>query len=84
MGQDPESGDDIWAGTNHLGSTTYTDIQVGWKAPWFQGTQFTLGVNNVFSKDPPICLSCSLNGYDASAYDLPAGRFAYVRAEVKF
>ncbi|MBB5208898.1 TonB-dependent receptor plug domain-containing protein [Chiayiivirga flava] len=83
-GQDPDTGDDIIAGTNHLGSTTYHDLQLGWKAPWFQGTQFTLGVNNVFSKDPPICLSCSLNGYDASAYDLPAGRFAYVRAEMKF
>ena len=49
-------------GTNRLGSTTYSDLQLGWKAPWFKGTQFTLGVNNLFSKDPPICLSCSLNG----------------------
>jgi iron complex outermembrane receptor protein len=71
-------------GTNRLGSTTYHDLQVGWKAPWFEGTQLSLGVNNVFSKDPPICLSCSLNGYDPSVYDLPGGRFMYVRAEVKF
>lgn len=72
------------AGTNRLGSTTYQDLQLGWKAPWFEGTQFTFGVNNVFAKDPPISLSASLNGYDASTYDLPAGRFMYVRAEVKF
>jgi iron complex outermembrane recepter protein len=72
------------AGTNRLGSTTYHDLQVGWKAPWFEGTQLSLGVNNVFAKDPPICLSCSLNGYDASTYDLPAGRFVYAKAEVKF
>ncbi|WP_225444632.1 TonB-dependent receptor plug domain-containing protein [Pseudomarimonas arenosa] len=69
---------------NHIGSTSYHDLQLGWRAPWFDGTQLTLGVNNVTSKLPPICLSCSLNGYDASNYDLPAGRFVYARAEVKF
>ena len=46
-------------------------------------TNISLGLNNVFDKDPPICLSCSLNGYDASTYDLP-GRFWYVEANVKF
>lgn len=72
------------AGTNRLGSTSYHDLQLGWKAPWFEGTQFTVGANNLFDKEPPICLSCSLNGYDASTYDVPAGRFVYARAEVKF
>jgi iron complex outermembrane receptor protein len=71
-------------GTNRLGSTSYHDVQFGWKAPWFEGTQLSLGVNNVFSKDPPICVSCSLNGYDPSVYDLPGGKFVYARAEVKF
>jgi len=37
----------------------------------------------VFAKDPPICVSCSLNGYDASNYDLP-GRYGYVSANIKF
>jgi iron complex outermembrane receptor protein len=83
-GQDPVTGEDIIEGTNRLGSTSFHDLQLGWRADWFEGTQFTLGVNNVFSKDPPICLSCSLNGYDASTYDLPGGRFIYARAEVKF
>jgi iron complex outermembrane receptor protein len=80
---DPSTNPDIDS-TNRLGSTTYHDLQLGWKAPWFKGTQFTLGINNVFSKEPPICLSCSLNGYDPSVYDLPAGRFMYAKAEVKF
>ncbi len=71
-------------GTNRLGSTTYGDLQIGWKAPWFEGTQFTLGVVNLWDKEPPICLSCSLNGYDASTYDVPAGRFVYAKAELKF
>ena len=71
-------------GVNRLGSTTYHDLQFGWRAPWFEGTQLSLGINNAFGKEPPICLSCSLNGYDASTYDLPAGRFVFARAEVKF
>lgn len=75
---------DQTAGTNHLGATTYHDLQVGWKAPVLGGTQLTFGINNVFAKDPPICLSCSLNGYDPSNYDLPGGRFMYARAELKF
>ena len=75
---------EVVGGTNRLGSTTFHDMQMGWRAPWFEGTQLSLGVNNAFSKDPPICLSCSLNGYDASAYDVPAGRFMYAKAEVKF
>jgi len=41
------------------------------------------GVNNLGDKEPPACLSCSLNGYDASNYDLP-GRFYYVEANFKF
>ena len=40
-------------------------------------------INNLFAKDAPVCLSCSLNGYDASTYDLP-GRFTYIEANVKF
>jgi iron complex outermembrane receptor protein len=41
------------------------------------------GINNIFDKDAPVCISCSLNGYDASTYDLP-GRFTYIEASVKF
>jgi iron complex outermembrane receptor protein len=69
--------------SNPLGSTTYHDLQLGWKAAWAQGAQLTLGVNNVFEKEAPLCLSCSLNGYDASTYDLPE-RFVYGKVELKF
>jgi iron complex outermembrane receptor protein len=71
-------------GRNRLGSTSYHDVQLGWKAPWFEGAQLTVGANNLFSKEPPVCLSCSLNGYDPSVYDMPNSRFIYARAEVKF
>ena len=46
--------------------------------------QLSVGINNVFDKDPPICLSCSLNGYDASTYDIPGGRYWYMRADLRF
>ena len=48
-----------------------------------EGMKLSLGVNNVFAKDPPICLTCSLNGYDAGTYDIP-GRFWYISMDYKF
>jgi len=72
------------AGTNTLSATTFHDAQVGYKIDWMKGLQLTAGLNNVFDKDPPICLSCSLNGYDASTYDIPRGRYWYLRADLRF
>lgn len=69
--------------TNHLGATTFHDVRASWKVPTGFDLRISGGVNNVFAKDPPICLSCSLNGYDASNYDLP-GRFSYIEATVRF
>lgn len=70
--------------TNVLDATTYHDLQAGYKFDWLRGLKFVVGVNNVTDEDPPICLSCSLNGYDASTYDIPGGRFWYVRADLRF
>src|SRR5690606_20398238 len=72
------------SGTNHLGSTTYHDLRAGWRFDWMGRTELSIGVNNVFEHDPPICLSCSLNGYDASTYDIPGGRFWYARLDLNF
>ncbi|KGM51110.1 TonB-dependent receptor [Lysobacter concretionis Ko07 = DSM 16239] len=71
-------------GTNTLDAITYHDLQLGYRIEWFKGLQLTAGANNVFDKDPPICLSCSLNGYDASTYDIPGGRYFYLRADLRF
>src|SRR5690606_11506896 len=65
------------AGTNHLGSTTFHDLRASWKLPTTLDFTIAGGVNNIGDKEPPICQSCSLNGYDASTYDLP-GRYSYV------
>ena len=72
------------ATTNTLAATTYHDLQLGYEFEWFKGLQLTGGVNNVFDEDPPVCTSCSLNGYEASTYDIPGGRFFYVRANLRF
>ncbi len=70
--------------TNKLDATTYLDVQFGWEGPFnVEGLDFTIGVNNVTDEDPPICLSCSLNGYDAGTYDIP-GMFWYAQAGYKF
>ena len=75
---------DRQAGINRLPAVTYHDLQLGYRVDWLKGMQLTAGVNNAFDKDPPVCLSCSLNGYDASTYDIPGGRYGYLRADLKF
>ncbi|MDN5924055.1 MAG: TonB-dependent receptor [Xanthomonadales bacterium] len=69
-------------GTNYLSSTVYNDVRASWEFPGI-GLTVNAGINNLFNKAPPVCLSCSLNGYDASTYDLPS-RFSYVQLNFKF
>jgi iron complex outermembrane recepter protein len=70
--------------TNELGATTYHDMQFAWKNAFaLDGLKLSVGANNVFGKEPPVCVSCSLNGYDAGTYDLP-GAFWYVSADYRF
>lgn len=69
---------------NTLGSVTYHDVQFSWKDAFtLDGLKLSVGGNNIFGKEPPICISCSLNGYDAGTYDLP-GAFWYVSADYRF
>ncbi len=70
--------------TNKLGATTYHDMQFSWKNAFtLDGLKLSLGANNIFGKEAPICLGGSLNGYDAGTYDLP-GSFWYVSADYRF
>ena len=66
---------------NDLDATTYFDLHVAF--PEWNGFRVEAGVNNLFDEDPPICLSCSLNGYDPSTYD-PEGQFPFVRVSYAF
>ena len=75
---------DSAADLHWLGATTLHDAQVSWRTDaWMKGMKITVGVNNVFDKNPPICLSCTLNGYDPGTYDLP-GRYSYARLSLDF
>lgn len=67
-----------------LKATLYNDAQMDWKNAFrLQGLDVSFGVNNIFGKDPPICFTCTLNGYDAGTYDLP-GSFWNTRIKYAF
>ncbi len=64
---------------NRLESRFYTDVQMRFISPSFNDRfGFALGVNNLFDKDPPGCISCGLNNFDPTTYDVP-GRYLYAR-----
>jgi len=67
-----------------LDSVIYNDVQLAWLDAFkAKGLRLELGGTNVFGVNPPICYTCTLNGYDAGTYDLP-GPFFYARASYKF
>jgi iron complex outermembrane receptor protein len=69
---------------NELKERLYTDLQLSFRPSWLDSRfALTAGVNNLFDKDPPACLSCSLNNYDPTTYDVP-GRFGYARLSYGF
>ena len=69
---------------NTLGSTTYHDLFGAWRTPFgLQGLQLSLSINNAFDKDPRVCFSCALNGFDPGTYDVP-GRFWSLQAAYRF
>lgn len=72
--------EDNTASRNHLPSTTYHDVQATYTSPRANADiVLALGANNVLDRDPPASQSASINGYDASVYDIPGGRFVYFR-----
>lgn len=69
---------------NRMGSRFYTDIRLGLTPAFLQERySLSLGVNNLFDKDPPGCISCGLNNFDPTTYDVP-GRYGYVQLKAKF
>ena len=72
--------EDNSASRNRLASTAHHDVQASYAYPRDNGDiVVALGANNLLDRDPPASQSASLNGYDASVYDIPGGRFVYVR-----
>jgi iron complex outermembrane receptor protein len=71
-------------GFHTLGAVAYNDFQLAYMDAFsLKGLTLEVGVNNLFGVDPPVCYSCTLNGYDAGTYDLP-GAFWNVRGKYKF
>ena len=70
-------------GTNRLASRFYSDVQASYTPSYYNDrVALTVGVNNLFDKDPPGCFSCSVNNFDPTTYDVP-GQFGYVRLSYK-
>jgi iron complex outermembrane receptor protein len=65
---------------NRIGATTYHDASIYWKAPW--NARVTLGVNNVFDKEPPTAFTAFANSFDPQ-YEVP-GQFFYLQYNQKF
>lgn len=68
------------AAENKIGATTYSDITVYWNTPW--NGKVTVGVNNVFDRDPPYSVQAFANSFDPQ-YEVP-GRFFYLRLNQRF
>ncbi|WP_034161161.1 TonB-dependent receptor domain-containing protein [Sphingomonas sp. ERG5] len=69
---------------NPLASRFYGDVQLSYAPSWILDgkVSLTAGVNNVFNQDPPGCISCGLNNFDPTTYDVP-GQFGYLRLSYK-
>lgn len=66
-----------------LSYTIRTDVSRTW-VQWLQGMKFTVGVNNVFNKLPPLAPQAfNESNVDISTYS-PIGRLFFARAQIKF
>jgi iron complex outermembrane receptor protein len=68
------------AAENKLGGTTYHDASIYTKLPW--NAKVTLGVNNLFDKEPPLSFQAFANSFDPQ-YEVP-GQFVYLQYNQKF
>ncbi|MDP1698618.1 MAG: TonB-dependent receptor [Xanthomonadaceae bacterium] len=66
---------------NHIGATTYHDVNVGWTAPW--KARVSVGVRNLFSKEPPLVSNGFAGSFDA-AYDSPQSQTWFVQYRQDF
>jgi outer membrane receptor protein involved in Fe transport len=67
---------------NHIGATFYHDVQATYHLDPLN-SDFTLGIRNLFDKEPPIAMSAFANSYLPTFYRTP-GRFFFASVGVKF
>ena len=71
-------------GGNVMNGRLFTDIQARFTPDWWgERLGFAIGVNNVLDTKIPGCVTCDLNNFDPSTYDIP-GRYYYARASIKY
>ena len=68
-------------GLNEIGTTIYHDVQASYTVPAWS-TTFTMGVQNLFDKQPPIAMTAFADS-TLPMYRVP-GRFFYARVGVRF
>ncbi|HEY3858666.1 MAG TPA: TonB-dependent receptor [Gammaproteobacteria bacterium] len=67
---------------NHIGAVFYHDVQATYHLDPLN-TDFSLGVRNLFDREPPIAMSSFANSYLPTFYRTP-GRFLFASVGVKF
>jgi iron complex outermembrane receptor protein len=68
---------------NELGTTVYNDVQGSYTvSSW--NTTFTVGIQNLFDKSPPIASTAFGNSFFPSGGYRTPGRFFYGRVTVNF
>jgi len=66
-------------GVHTMGRVFYGDVQLYFSPAWMDHrARLTIGVNNVFDRDPPACFTCDSANFDPTTYDVP-GQFGYAR-----
>jgi len=67
---------------NHIGATFYHDVQATYHVDRLNG-DVSLGIRNLFDKQPPIAMDAFANSYLPTFYRTP-GRFLFASLGVKF
>lgn len=65
-------------GTNEMSDRIYLDFQASYRPGAMEEVEISLGIKNLTDEDPPVCRSCTINGFDGNIYPFP-GRFAYLQ-----
>jgi iron complex outermembrane receptor protein len=69
-------------GGNKLKSVFYTDLQLRFAPPNLANRiGLAIGVNNLFDKETPGCVTCESNNFSQSVHDVP-GRYFYIRTSL--
>jgi iron complex outermembrane receptor protein len=67
------------SGDTTVDSAMFTDLRLSYRPPVFdESLTVSLGFNNVFDEDPPVCFPCGVIGMSTVSHDLP-GRVGYLR-----